>query len=115
MIQEHLIKPLVLAYVGMMNKVAVEILKLKNPERAELSQRFFKTGKGQYGEGDVFLGLSVPEQRKIAKSNLNVSFSEIEELLYSKYHEFRLTGLLTLTYQYEKKKKGPKSNRRFLH
>lgn len=92
-----------------MNKVAKEILKLKNLERAEHSQRFFKTGKGQYGEGDVFLGLSVPEQRKIAKSNLDVSFSEIEELLYSKYHEFRLTGLLILTYQYEKKKKDPKA------
>lgn len=79
-----------------------QIRQKAKPERAEHSQRFFKTGKGEYGEGDVFLGLTVPEQRKIAKENLSASFEELKELLYSEIHEFRLTALFILTYQYEK-------------
>lgn len=88
--------------------ISSQIRKKKNPDKAEHAQRFFKTGKGQYGEGDVFLGLTVPELRKIAKSNLDASFEELKELLYSKYHEFRLTALYILTYQYEKNLKNRK-------
>ena len=83
-------------------KLEKQILQKADPKRAMLSQRFFKTGKGEYGEGDVFLGLSVPEQRKIARSNLSVGFEELRTLLYSHYHEFRLVALFILTYQYEK-------------
>lgn len=72
---------------------------LKNPEKAKILQKFFKTGKGEYGEGDVFLGITVPEIRKIAKVKKDLSFSEIQKLLESKYHEYRLTGLLLLTYK----------------
>jgi 3-methyladenine DNA glycosylase AlkD len=79
-----------------------QILQKANPQRVEHSQRFFKTGKGEYGEGDVFLGLTVPEQRKIAKANLSVEFEELQTLLYSPYHEFRLVALFILTYQFEK-------------
>ncbi|MDE6769998.1 MAG: DNA alkylation repair protein, partial [Muribaculaceae bacterium] len=59
--------------------------------------RFFKTGVGQYGEGDEFLGLKVPQTREIVKhAKLQVSFSEIQKLLVSKWHEVRLCGLLLL-------------------
>lgn len=88
--------------------ISLAILKKQNPDKAEHAQRFFKTGKGQYGEGDVFLGLTVPELRKIAKDNLDASFEELKELLYSKYHEFRLAALFILTYQYEKNLKDRK-------
>ncbi|MDE7402473.1 MAG: DNA alkylation repair protein [Muribaculaceae bacterium] len=59
--------------------------------------RFFKTGKGQYGEGDRFLGLKVPQTREIVKRlKLSVDSEEIERLLYSQWHEVRLCGLLLL-------------------
>ncbi|NTW14420.1 MAG: DNA alkylation repair protein [Candidatus Moranbacteria bacterium] len=73
-----------------------------SPQKAKLLSGFFKTGKGQYGEGDVFLGVIVPEQRKIAKEFRELPFPEIEKLLASPYHEARLTGLLILTYAFEK-------------
>jgi 3-methyladenine DNA glycosylase AlkD len=82
-------------------KIAAQIRKEANPERAEHSQRFFKTGKGQYGDGDVFLGLTVPQQRTIARRNLAAGFDELKTLLYSEIHEFRLVALFILTYQYE--------------
>lgn len=75
---------------------------LGTPEKAEVLSRFFKIGKGQYGEGDIFLGVVVPEQRKIAKEFRDLPFSEIEKLLSSPYHEVRMTGLLVLTYAYER-------------
>lgn len=75
-----------------------ELNVLENKERAELSLRFFKTGKGEYGEGDKFLGITVPEQRKIAKKYYkSIEMKEIEELLHSKFHEHRLTALIILT------------------
>lgn len=64
--------------------------------KAEVLSRFFKTGKGQYGEGDVFLGVMVPETRKTAKAFKGIVFSEIKKLLDSKYHEERLLGVLIL-------------------
>ncbi len=64
--------------------------------KAETLARFFKTGKGEYGEGDLFLGVMVPEIRKVAKAFRAISFSEIKKLLDSKYHEERLLGVLIL-------------------
>jgi 3-methyladenine DNA glycosylase AlkD len=75
---------------------------LENKEKAKLMAGFFKTGKGEYGEGDVFLGITVPEQRKIAKQYVNLSIKEIEQLLHSNIHEHRLTALIIWTYQFEK-------------
>jgi 3-methyladenine DNA glycosylase AlkD len=80
-----------------------EIKSLANPKKAKLYQGFFKTGKGQYGEGDVFLGLTMPQTRVIAKKYFEeISLAEVQELIKSKYHEFRMCGLVILTYKYEK-------------
>lgn len=82
--------------------VKKEIRKKAQPERAKSNAWFFKTGKGEYGEGDRFLGLPMPEQRKIAKQFSAAPFTTIEKLLASKYHEERMVGLLILINQFEK-------------
>lgn len=73
-----------------------------NPDKAKLLQRFFKTGKGEYAEGDLFLGIVVPIQRKISRKYLQISFTELKELLASKYHEERLIALLILVERFRK-------------
>jgi len=85
--------------------VQKELHKKSNKEKAKILQGFFKTKKGEYGEGDIFLGVVVPEQREIAKKYQELNLIEIQELLKSKYHEERLTALIVLTYKYEKTKK----------
>lgn len=83
----------------------VKALKAKSSkEKAAICQRFFKTGKGQYGEGDIFIGLTVPEQRQIAKQFQAAEFSDLRKLLQSKIHEHRLTALEILVMRYEKAK-----------
>ena len=79
-----------------------DINKLKNPQKAQLLARFFKTGKGEYGEGDVFLGLTVPRQRAIAKKYTKLTLADLRKLLNSKFHEYRLISLLILTEKYKK-------------
>ena len=66
---------------------------LKNQKKQKILSRFFKTGKGQYGEGDIFLGLRVPDQRKIAKKYKNIPLTDVLKLLQSGIHEYRLTAL----------------------
>jgi 3-methyladenine DNA glycosylase AlkD len=86
----------------MFNKLISELNKHKDPARARVMQRFFKTGAGEYGEGDVFLGLSVPKQRAIAKNYLNLSLPEIKKLLRSQIHEHRFTAIIILVTKYQK-------------
>ncbi|MBI2044418.1 DNA alkylation repair protein, partial [Candidatus Pacearchaeota archaeon] len=74
----------------------------KNLKQAKILQRFFKTGEGEYGEGDIFLGIKVPKQREIAKKYLGLNIKGIEMLLKSKVHEYRLTGLLILVEKFKK-------------
>ncbi len=71
-------------------------------QKAHTLRRFFKTGKGEYGEGDMFLGIVVPTQRKIANQFSTLSLNEIEKLLTSKIHEHRLIALLILIEQFNK-------------
>lgn len=78
---------------------------LADEGKAKIMTRFFKTGKGEYGEGDIFLGISVPNQRLIAKEFYQqVSLNDIKNLLNSNIHEYRLTALLMLVLKYEKSK-----------
>ncbi len=75
---------------------------LANFEHANNLQWFFKTGKGQYGEGDVFIGVKVPNIRKVANRFVELSLSEIKKLLYSRIHEERLCALLILVDKFAK-------------
>lgn len=83
-------------------KLKQSLKKASNKEHAKILQRFFKTGPGEYGEGDVFIGIKVPPLRQIAKENLDLSFDEVQELLQSGIHEERLLALMILVLQYKK-------------
>ena len=73
------------------------LTQLRNEEQRQVLCRFFKTGKGEYGEGDQFLGLKVPQTRSVARmAKLHVPPEEIKRLLYSPWHEVRLCGFLLL-------------------
>lgn len=78
------------------------LLTLAQPERAVLIARFFKTAPGQYGEGDQFLGLSMPQQRVVVNQYRNLPLDETEQLVKDPYHECRMTGLLIWVYQNQK-------------
>ena len=88
----------------MLHQLIKKAKSLYSPERAEHSKYFFKTGPGQYGEGDVFLGLSVPEMRALARECRDLSFEEVAVLLADKIHELRLIGLTILVEKYQKAK-----------
>ncbi|MFH1451701.1 MAG: DNA alkylation repair protein [archaeon] len=86
-----------------MEQLRRDLRELVNEEKAKVMQRFFKTGFGQYGECDVFLGLTVPQQRKIAQeASKRVCIAEIGILLGSEIHEERLVALLILVDKFRK-------------
>ncbi len=87
----------------MQNKIKTDLNNLKNPAKAKILQGFFKTAKGQYGEGDIFLGITVPDQRKIAtKYYKQTPLNDLKPLLESPIHEHRLTAAIILVTKYEK-------------
>ena len=88
----------------MLKQLKKELGKFASEEKSRIFARFFKTGKGQYGHGDVFLGLSVPQTRSVARKFLGLDFEDIQELLLSKIHEERLCALMVLVGKYEKSK-----------
>ena len=76
------------------------------PEKVAILSGFFKTGKGEYGEGDVFIGVSVPDNRKVARIFAAADYVVVEEMLNSDVHEYRLSALLSLVARYEKARTG---------
>jgi 3-methyladenine DNA glycosylase AlkD len=83
--------------------VLAALKELADPERAKNSAWFFKTGTGQYGEGDQFIGVTVPQQRKIAKQFYKqLTLEEVLESLHSPWHEERLTAVFILVLKYQK-------------
>ncbi|MFH1430743.1 MAG: DNA alkylation repair protein [Candidatus Uhrbacteria bacterium] len=85
---------------------------LANAERAKTNAWFFKTGKGEYGEGDCFLGLRGPEMRVIAKQYHGLALRSVEQLLLSKWHEDRQVGVLILA---EQMRRGDATVRRVVY
>jgi len=79
-----------------------DLNKLADRKQAAILSRFFKTGPGAYGEGDVFLGIKVPEQRKAAGKYADLSLADTQKLLKSKIHEHRLVALLILVKKFKK-------------
>ena len=73
---------------------------MARPEKAQILKRFFKTGPGEYGEGDVFLGIQVPALRRLARENIELDESALQSLLRSSVHEERMLSLLILIQQY---------------
>ncbi|MBS3155698.1 DNA alkylation repair protein [Candidatus Woesearchaeota archaeon] len=94
----------------MLKKIKEDLEKAANPEKVNIYQRFFKTGKGEYGEGDIFIGLTVPKQREIAKKYVSLDLNDVKDLLSNKVHEYRLTGFLILVYKFEKADEKEKKN-----
>lgn len=84
--------------------IVEDLLAIADPEKAKNLMWFFKTGKGQYGEGDEFAGLTNPQIRETIKKHLTLSFDDLQELLDSKTHEFRMAALLILVHQFKKAK-----------
>lgn len=88
--------------VATAKEIIDSLRKLGDPVRAEHSQRFFKTGPGEYGEGDLFLGIRVPLLRKEVRSYKGIDLNTLEKLLQSKWHEIRLFALLALVDTFRK-------------
>lgn len=86
-----------------MSALKQALLQLENPERAIQATRFFKTGKGQYGEGDIFIGLPNPQVQALVKEHWKLTdMTDIQELINDKIHELRFAGLLVLVAKFPK-------------
>jgi len=94
----------------MIEQIKKELKEKTDSKRAEIMQRYFKTGKGEYGEGDVFIGINMPDQRVIAKKYFQLPLAKIQYLLDSEIHEERSLGALILNYKYEKYSEQEKAN-----
>lgn len=85
-----------------------ELIDSANPEKIKILSSFFKTGKGQYGEGDRFIGLTTPDNRAIARCYATLPLSDISTMLQSPIHEFRLSGFLALVEMFKNARKDEK-------
>jgi 3-methyladenine DNA glycosylase AlkD len=91
-----------------MSKITDDLRAIASSKRAEISVRFFKTGKGQYGEGDVFIGVTNPDLRAVCKRYLSLKFDKLQELLDNEVHEFRMAALIILVEQMKTAKTAEK-------
>lgn len=85
-----------------LEKLRIDLKKYQSKEKAHILARFFKTGKGEYGEGDKFIGVVVPDSRKVAKKYLDISLSFVDKLIRSEIHEERLVAVLILVAKFQK-------------
>ena len=88
-----------------LSQLQQELNKAEDLEKAKILQTFFKTNPGEYGHGDIFLGIVVPAQRKIVKKYIHLNLPEIQKLLNSKIHEHRFCALVILVSKYQNAKK----------
>lgn len=84
------------------NTITKALKQMATPERASSMMRFFKCGPGEYGEGDEFWGIAVPDQRKVARRFRDLPLDQIDRLLQEKIHECRLTALFILVDQFKR-------------
>lgn len=85
----------------MLTQLQKDLDKLASPEKGKFLQRFFKTGEGEYAHGDVFLGIPVPRVRQVAREYRRLPLSQLDKLLKSRYHEYRLAALLILVDKFQ--------------
>ena len=93
--------------------VKQELFSIAIPGKQKILSSFFKTGKGEYGEGDLFIGVTVPQQRQLVKTYKQIPLDEIEQLLQDEYHECRMTGFFFLIALFEKSKDEQERERFF--
>ena len=98
--------------MGVLAKIKKDLKKKSNREKAAVLQRFFKTGPGEYAEGDVFLGIKMPDTRQIAGKYSDVPLDDIKKLLKARVHEERMTALLIMVSKF---KKGNEKERKELY
>lgn len=91
----------------MYEKIISQLAAIASEEKADILRRFLKTGKGEYGEGDVFIGVTVPQTRAIARGNIDTTDYDIARLLDSPVHEHRLCGLLIHVEQFRRARRSP--------
>lgn len=95
--------------------IAEKLMGMENAEQRAILARFFKTGKGQYGEGDLFLGIKVPQVRSVVREHWKqCSEAEMEQLVCSPYHELRLCGLLILVQKFSHARKDEDLRRSYV-
>ncbi len=96
-----------------MLEVQKELRKLENKEKTKILQGFFKTGKGEYGEGDIFIGLTSQQIKDVAKEFREININDLQKLISSKIHEERVCALRILDWKY-KKSKSLKDKKKFV-
>ena len=88
--------------MSILSDLREHLQQFRDPRKAKSNQRFFKTGRGQYGEGDIFIGLMVPDCHKVAKVYHDLPWSQVKSLLRSPYHEERLIAILIMIHQFRR-------------
>jgi 3-methyladenine DNA glycosylase AlkD len=89
----------------MIKAIIKELKEVSNKKKVETVSRFFKTGKGEYGEGDIFVGINVPNSRIVAKKYAKeIDFVNLQKLISSQIHEYRLTALLIIVEKFNNEK-----------